>query len=470
MLFSSATFLYIFLPVVFFLYFVCPRRFRNGLLLAASLFFYFCGEPVYVLLLVFSSVSDWLHSLYIESHRGTRGAKIALVSSIVINLGMLGFFKYTDFIIRTVNGLLKTDIPLVGVPLPIGISFFTFQTMSYTIDVYRGNAHAQKNLATFATFVCLFPQLIAGPIVRYTDIAGELEHRESRVENVAMGIRRFAFGMGKKVLIANVMGELVTMFEKSGEKSVLFYWMYAVAYSLQIYFDFSGYSDMAIGLGAMFGFTFPENFNYPFISRSITEFWRRWHMTLGGWFRDYVYIPLGGNRVGKLKWLRNIGVVWMLTGLWHGAEWNFVLWGVYFGVLLMIEKLWLGKALEKLPAFVRHVYVVFTVIVSFVIFNASTAYSGGGGAHTLRELGGLFGAGGLPLASAETLYYLRSYAVILAVAIVGSTPLPKLVWKKVTEKLRWTEFLEPAAVGVLLIVSTAFIINSSFNPFLYFRF
>ncbi len=463
MLFSGATFLYAFLPVVLLCYALAPGvKAKNYVLLIASLVFYFFGEPVYVLLLIFSSISDWLHSIYIEKHRGERKAKIALISSIVINLGMLGFFKYTDFLIGTVNSILGTSIPKTGVPLPIGISFFTFQTMSYTIDVYRGRAHAQKDLGTMATFVCLFPQLIAGPIVRYVDVAAELETRRHTLEGVAQGIRRFAFGMGKKVLIANVMGELTQIFRDSGDKSVLFYWLYAVAYALQIYFDFSGYSDMAIGLGAMFGFKFPENFNYPYISKSITEFWRRWHMTLGGWFRDYVYIPLGGNRTTKLKWLRNIAVVWILTGAWHGAEWNFVLWGVMFGVLLIVEKLWLGKVLEKLPAFVNHIYVLFIVVLSFVVFNAA------GLKGVVSDLGGLFGAGGIPLVSSEAVYYLRSYAVAIVVAVIGATPVPKLLYNKLTEAPKVV--LEPLATGVLLILSTALIINGSFNPFLYFRF
>ena len=463
MLFSGATFLYAFLPVVLLLYAIAPGvKAKNYVLLIASLVFYFFGEPVYVLLLVFSSISDWLHSVYIEKHRGERKAKIALISSIVINLGMLGFFKYTDFLIGTVNAILGTSIPKTGVPLPIGISFFTFQTMSYTIDVYRGRAHAQKDLGTMATFVCLFPQLIAGPIVRYVDVAAELEDRKYTLEGLALGIRRFAFGMGKKVLIANVMGELTQIFRDSGDKSVLFYWLYAVAYALQIYFDFSGYSDMAIGLGAMFGFKFPENFNYPYISKSITEFWRRWHMTLGGWFRDYVYIPLGGNRTTKLKWLRNIAIVWILTGAWHGAEWNFVLWGVMFGVLLIVEKLWLGKVLEKLPAFSSHLYVLILVVLSFVIFNAA------GLKGVVSDLGGLFGAGGIPLVSSEAVYYLRSYAVAIAVAVIGATPIPKLLYNKLTEAPKVV--LEPLATGVLLVLSTALIINGSFNPFLYFRF
>ncbi|MGM9521448.1 MAG: MBOAT family O-acyltransferase [Oscillospiraceae bacterium] len=462
MLFSSITFLYMFLPAVLLLYFITPKRCKNFLLLIASLFFYFFGEPVYVLLLLFSSLSDWLHSLYIEAHRGQKGAKRALISSIIINLSLLGFFKYADFLIGTLNSIFGSSIPLTKVPLPIGISFFTFQTMSYTIDVYRGRAHAQKDLITFATFVCLFPQLIAGPIVRYTDIAAELSDRRSTLDGAAAGIRRFAAGLGKKVLIANVLGELCSAFRASGGKSVLFYWLYAAAFSLQIYFDFSGYSDMAIGLGGIFGFSFPENFDHPYISRSITEFWRRWHMTLGGWFRDYVYIPLGGNRTTKLKWLRNIAIVWMLTGLWHGAEWNFVLWGVYFGLFLIIEKLWLGKLLNKLPSIFRHLYVCLAVLLSFVIFNAN------GLSGALSDLGGLFGAGGLPFISGDTIYYLRSFSVILALGIIGCTPLPKLLWARAPEKLRTV--CEPVFTGLVLTASTAFIISGSFNPFLYFRF
>ncbi len=458
MVFSSAVFLYAFLPAVLLLYFIIPQKLKNGLLLLASLFFYFFGEPIYTVLLLFSSVSDWLHSLFIESHRGTRAAKAALVSSVIINLGMLFFFKYIDFFIRTINSLFGTSIPETGIPLPIGISFFTFQTMSYTIDVYRNRARAQKNLVTFATFVCLFPQLIAGPIVRYTDISEELVNRKINADGVSLGMRRFTVGLGKKVLIANVLGELCSAFRASDGKSTLFYWVYALAFTLQIYFDFSGYSDMAIGLGKILGFTFPENFNYPFISRSITEFWRRWHMTLGSFFRDYVYIPLGGNRVSRPKWLLNIAIVWMLTGLWHGAEWNFVLWGLLFAVLLVIEKLWI----RNVPSAAGHIYTAVCIVISFVIFNAD------GLSGVKSDLSGLFGLAGLPFITFETLYYLKSYAVVLIIALVGSTPAPKRIMERVPERTRTV--LEPVAVGVLLVVSTAFIVDGSFNPFLYFRF
>lgn len=461
MLFSSITFIYFFIPFVL-LYFLIPKKWKNAFLLIVSLFFYFSGEPIYVTLLLISSLSDWLHGLYIEPRRGTRKAKVALISSIVINLLLLGFFKYTDFFITTINTLFALDIPLLGIELPIGISFFTFQTMSYTIDVYRGEARAQKNLATFATYVCLFPQLIAGPIVRYTDVENEIENRKHTVSKFATGVRRFCAGLGKKVLIANLLGELCSNFLASDEKSVLFYWINTLAFSLQIYFDFSGYSDMAIGLGHIFGFNFPENFNYPFISRSITEFWRRWHMTLGSWFRDYVYIPLGGNRVSKGKWIRNIAIVWMLTGFWHGAQWNFVLWGVMFGILLAIEKLFLGKWLERSPNVIKHIYTCFIVLLSFAVFNAN------GLVGVANDFKGLFGAGNVPLVTAETIYNLKSYAVILIIAIIGCTPLPQKVWKAIPEKINTV--LEPVMAVAILIVSTAFIINGSFNPFLYFRF
>ena len=435
MLFSSISFLYGFLPLTLALYFLAPKSWRNGVLLAASLLFYFFGEPIYVSLLLISSINDYCWSLLIEKHRDQpKRTRLYLIASIVINLGLLGFFKYTDFFIGTVNDLLGTSIPLTGVPLPIGISFFTFQTMSYTIDVYRGRASAQRNLATFATFVCLFPQLIAGPIVRYTDVAAELESRKSTLEGVALGLRRFAFGLGKKVLLANAMGELCTAFRDAQNQSVLFFWLYAVAFSLQIYFDFSGYSDMAIGLGRIFGFQFPENFQ----------------------FRDYVYIPLGGNRCSKAKRLRNLAVVWLLTGLWHGASWNFVLWGALFGVLLMIEKLLLGNLLEKLPAVVRHIYVIFLVLISFVIFNAN------GLSGVLADVGGLFGAGDLPLYTSEALYYLRSYGVLLVVCLIAALPLGKRCYERVQNSKIMT-VLEPAAVAALLVAVTASLVDRKSN-------
>lgn len=462
MVFSSVPFLYVFLPVVLLGYFLVPRRFKNVVLLAASLFFYYYGERAYTSLLLISSLSDYLHSLYIEKHRGTQRAKAALISSIAVNLALLGFFKYADFLISTVNSLLRTSIPLLKVPLPIGISLFTFQTMSYTIDVYRGRVHAQKNLVTMATFVCLFPQLVAGPIVRYSDIALELEQRSTTLDDVSAGARRFVFGLAKKVLVANAMGELCGLYRSAGEQTTLFALLYAAAFTIQIYYDFSGYSDMAIGLGLLFGFHFPENFDYPYLSRSISEFWRRWHMTLGGWFRDYVYIPLGGNRVPRLLYIRNIFVVWALTGLWHGAAWNFVVWGLLFGVLLTAEKLFLDKWLQKCGRILPHVYVMSVVVLSFVLFNASSMQG------ALADIAAVLGLTGAPFAGELSLYYLKSYAVLLAVSAVGCTPWPRRLALALPEGVK--AFLEPLAMAVLLLLVTAYLVDGSFNPFLYFRF
>ena len=462
MVFSSVPFLYVFLPVVLLCCFVVPKRFKNLVLLAASLFFYYYGERAYTSLLLISSLSDYLHSLYIEKHRGTQRAKAALISSIAVNLALLGFFKYADFLISTVNGLLHTSIPLLKVPLPIGISFFTFQTMSYTIDVYRGRVHAQKNLVTMGTFVCLFPQLVAGPIVRYSDIALELEQRSTTLDEVSAGARRFVVGLAKKVLVANAMGELCGLYRSAGEQTTLFALLYAAAFTIQIYYDFSGYSDMAIGLGLLFGFHFPENFDYPYLSRSVSEFWRRWHMTLGGWFRDYVYIPLGGNRVPRLLYIRNIFVVWALTGLWHGAAWNFVVWGLLFGVLLTAEKLFLDKWLQKCGRILPHVYVMAVVVLSFVLFNASSMQG------ALADIAAVLGLTGAPFAGTLSLYYLKSYAVLLAVSVVGCTPWPKKLALALPEGVR--AVLEPVAMAVLLLLVTAYLVDGSFNPFLYFRF
>jgi len=462
MVFSSISFIYVFLPVVLLLHRAVPLRAKNGVLLLASLLFYFFGERAYTLLLLLSSLSDYAHSLYIEKHRGEPCARRALISSLVVNIALLGFFKYADFLVGAVNGLLRTEFPLPGIHLPIGISFFTFQTMSYTVDVYRGRVRAERDLAGFATYVSLFPQLIAGPIVRYADVNRELHERQVSLTDAALGVRRFVVGLGKKVLIANAMGELCAVFRASDEKSILFFWLYAVAFTLQIYFDFSAYSDMAIGLGRMLGFHFPENFDYPYISRSVTEFWRRWHMTLGGWFRDYVYIPLGGNRVSRGRWLRNIAVVWLLTGLWHGAAWNFIAWGGLYGALLMLEKLWLGPYLERGRLW-PHIYVMLVVILGFVLFNAEGLHG------ALSDLRGLFGLGGIPFVTAETLYYLRSYALLLVTAVLGSLPLWRDAHRQVENSPAMT-VLEPVAVGVLLLAVTACLVDGSFNPFLYFRF
>ena len=458
MLFSSIPFLYYFLPAVLLLYFLVPKVLRNAVLLLSSLVFYGWGEPKYVILMIVTIAAFYLCGLAIGSAKRQRAKKVWLTVSVVIGIVLLTIFKYADFFIQSFAAVTGLSLPLLKLALPIGISFYTFQCMSYAVDVYRGDAEAQKDPIAFGAYVALFPQLIAGPIVRYVDVARELENRTTTLEDAMAGIRRFLIGLGKKILLANQLGLLTEIFRDSSEKSILFHWMYAIAFMLHIYFDFSGYSDMAIGLGRIFGFHFIENFNYPYLSKSVTEFWRRWHMSLGSWFRDYVYIPLGGNRVSKLRWVFNILVVWMLTGLWHGASWNFVLWGLLFAVVLLIEK-WL-PALQELPDLLRHAYVLLIVMLSFVLFNATDL------AQAAADAVGLFG--GVPLVTRESLYYLRSYAVVFAVSIVGATPFVKSLASHVPEKV--TAVLEPIVLIVLLLTCTAYLVDGSFNPFLYFRF
>lgn len=467
MLFSSIPFLYYFLPAVFLLYFAAPRKWKNFVLLLVSLVFYFYGEPIYVLLMIGATVSAYLHGLLIHYFRQTRWAKVFLWSSVVTSLALLGLFKYADFFVENVNLLTRIGLALPGLALPVGISFYTFQTLSYTVDVYKGDAKVQKSYIRLAAYVALFPQLIAGPIVRYTTVAEELSDRTHSLENFAAGISRFLLGLGKKVLIANQLGELCDIFRRSTDVSVLFFWIYAVSFALHVYFDFSGYSDMAIGLGRVFGFHFLENFNYPYISKSISEFWRRWHMSLGTWFRDYVYIPLGGNRVSRWKWLRNILVVWLLTGLWHGAAWNFVVWGLLFAVFLMAEKFFLNQWLQKIPVVFSHLYVLFVVLISFVIFNATDM------TQAFGDIGGMFGAGGIPMVSREALYQLRSFGVILLVGAIGATPLPTMLIRRIRQReagAKLINVLEPAALAALLLAVTGYLVDGSFNPFLYFRF
>ena len=465
MLFSSIPFLYYFLPLVLAVYFLTPARFRNAVLLLASLIFYAWGEPKYVLLMLASILSGYGFGLLQERYRGQKGAKLVCGLSVAVSLSFLLYFKYADFFLENFNAATGLGVPLLRIALPIGISFYTFQIISYTVDVYRGEP-AQKNLIHLAAYVAMFPQLIAGPIVRYSDIAQQLEHRSHSTALAAEGVRRFLIGLGKKILIANQLGELCSVFRASDEKSVLFYWLYAVAFALHIYFDFSGYSDMAIGLGKVFGFHFLENFNYPYISASITEFWRRWHISLGTWFRDYVYIPLGGNRGGRARQLLNILVVWMLTGFWHGAAWNFVVWGLMFAVLLIMEKLWLLKPLSKCRP-LAHLYVVFFVVISFVIFNAENM------GQALSDIGGLFGAGGIPLVSAEAVYCLRSFALVLILAVFGATPLLRNGLVRLSQYPtagKVLNALEPFTLFILLLVMTGYLVDGSFNPFLYFRF
>jgi alginate O-acetyltransferase complex protein AlgI len=467
MLFSSIPFLLYFLPVVFAVYFTLPKKTRNIVLLVSSLFFYAYGEPKYVVLLVFSSLMDFVISMVIDKNRGTKKAKYALMCSVVVNLLILGFFKYSDFFIANVNALLRVNIPLLHIPLPLGISFYTFQTMSYTIDVYRNDAKVQKNPFDFAAYVSLFPQLIAGPIVRYQTIAEQMTDRRHTLDDFAKGVTRFVIGLGKKVLIANTLGELNAIALSSSDQSVLMFWLVIISFMLQIYFDFSGYSDMAIGLSWVFGFHILENFNYPFIARSITEFWQRWHISMGTWFREYIYIPLGGNRVSKWKWVRNIAIVWFCTGLWHGAAWNFIAWGLYFGVLLALEKLFFMKWLKKIPKVFQHLYTLFVVTVSFVIFHLESVPGIWG------QLKGMFGFGAVPLLNAESLYYFDSYKVVLLFALIGATPLLKGLMQRAEKnsKLQTAVLVaRPVFVTSLLFVVTAYLVDSSFNPFLYFRF
>ena len=461
MLFSSIPLLYYFLPAVLICYFLVPDKVKNAVLLVFSLIFYGWGEPKLVFLMVFTIAVFYLCGLAMGKAAQQRWKKFWLTVSVVVSLSLLGLFKYADFFIGSVNAVTGLSPPLLRLALPVGISFYTFQCLSYTIDVYRGTAEVQRDPVAFGAYVTLFPQLIAGPIVRYVDVAKELEHRSHTWENLAYGLRRFLVGLSKKVILADNFALLIKIFRESGEPSVVFYWMYAVAFLLNIYFDFSGYSDMAIGLGRIFGFHFLENFNYPYLSKSITEFWRRWHMSLGSWFRDYVYIPLGGNRVSRGRWIFNILVVWMLTGAWHGAAWNFVLWGLLYALFLLMEK-WV-PALQKLPAILRHGYVLLATVLGFVLFNAESVAQAG------SDIAALLGFGGLPAVTAETLYYLRSYSLLFVVGVAGATPVVKLAAQKVS-KTKAGPVLELLRLVVLLMVCTGYLVDGSFSPFLYFRF
>ncbi|MEE1218493.1 MAG: MBOAT family O-acyltransferase [Ruminococcus sp.] len=485
MLFSSIPFLFYFLPCVLILYAITPKKLpcrlfakassnennnssskqskvatcklKNFTLLVCSLVFYAWGEPRLVVLMLLTVFCGYLLGLLMEKYN--KHKKLFLTFSVIISLGFLAYYKYIDFFIENINALSGLSIPLLKVTLPIGISFYTFQLLSYNIDVYRGNVPAQKSFINLAAYISLFPQLIAGPIVRYTDVAKQLQERTHTLDKTAIGVRRFIIGLSKKILIANTLGELCEIFKSSDNKSVIYFWIYAIAFSLHIYFDFSGYSDMAIGLGKLFGFDFIENFNYPYISKSITEFWRRWHISLGSWFRDYVYIPLGGSRIGKARLLINIFVVWMLTGFWHGAEWNFILWGLYFAVLLIAEKMFLLKRLNQSKVISR-IYVCLLIVISFVIFNAGSV------TEAFSYIGGMFGIGNYPLISPEAIFYLKDYCVVLLLALIGSTPIPKII----AAKLKITQWVEPFVLLALLAICTAYLVDGSFNPFLYFRF
>ena len=465
MVFSSLLFLFMYLPAVLAVYYITPRRWRNALLFVVNLIFYGWGEPIYVSLMIFSTVVDYTCGYFINKyrHKDDKKAKIFLVASMVINLSLLGFFKYAGFITDTLNFLPFLHIPSFKVALPIGISFYTFQTMSYSIDVYRGDAPVQKNIISFGTYVSLFPQLIAGPIVRYKDVAYQLDHRRETLDDFTKGVCIFCVGLAKKVLIANQMGALWDAIRETGESNGwLGSWVGIIAYSFQIYFDFSGYSDMACGLGNMLGFEFLKNFNYPYISKSITEFWRRWHISLGTWFREYVYIPLGGNRKGFGRQILNLFIVWFLTGLWHGASFNFIFWGLYFGALLVIEKLVLKKWLDKSPAWVQHLYSLFFIVLGWVIFYFTD----------LSEMGAffisLFSFGG-PVVGESAGALILSYLPMLLVAALASTPLGAWLYGKVKETA-FDPALKTAYCTVVMTLSTALLVSQSYNPFLYFRF
>ena len=465
MLFTSISFLYYFLPALIIIYFITPKKYKNIILLIASLLFYFYGEPKYVFLMILEIIIAYIGAILIDKYKNQ--SKNILIITLFIHVFLLIIFKYTDFIIQTINDISNANIKLLNIALPIGISFYTFQIISYIIDVYNGKVKVQRNIIKLATYVSLFPQLVAGPIVRYQTVEKELDNRVHSFNNFAYGIRRFSVGLAKKVLIANALGELCSKAPATSEETVVFFWIFGISYMLQLYFDFSAYSDMAIGLGRIFGFHFPENFNYPYISKSITEFWRRWHISLSTWFKDYVYIPLGGNRVSRYKQIRNILIVWLLTGIWHGANWTFLIWGLLFGIILIIEKIFLNKFMEKLPSFIRRIYVLFIVMILFIIFSSDNM------SVALSNIKGLFGMNGEAFINDYTLHYLKSYLPVLIIALFGATPFIKIL----IDKLRKNKYingiiniLEPILIVVILVVVTSYLIDNSYNPFLYFRF
>ncbi len=465
MLFTSISFLYYFLPALIIIYFITPKKYKNIILLIASLLFYFYGEPKYVFLMILEIIIAYIGAILIDKYKSQ--SKNILIITLFIHVFLLIIFKYTDFIIQTINDISNANIKLLNIALPIGISFYTFQIISYIIDVYNGKVKVQRNIIKLATYVSLFPQLVAGPIVRYQTVEKELDNRVHSFNNFAYGIRRFSVGLAKKVLIANALGELCSKASVTSEETVVLFWIFGISYMLQLYFDFSAYSDMAIGLGRIFGFHFPENFNYPYISKSITEFWRRWHISLSTWFKDYVYIPLGGNRVSRYKQIRNILIVWLLTGIWHGANWTFLIWGLLFGIILIIEKIFLINLSEKLPSFIRRIYVLFIVMILFIIFSSDNM------SVALSNIKGLFGMNGEAFINDYTFHYLKSYLPVLIIALFGATPFIKIL----IDKLRKNKYvnniiniLEPILIVVILVVVTSYLIDNSYNPFLYFRF
>ena len=468
MVFSDSVFICVFLPIVLAGYYICPKRLRNSFLLLVSLVFYAWGEPKYVFLMMFSIAINYAFGLLLDRNRkNVRLSKALLALSVVIDIGLLCVFKYTDFVITNLNRAFNADIGLVNLALPIGISFYTFQAMSYTIDVYRDDVKVQRNILDFGMYITMFPQLIAGPIVRYSDVEAQLKERSVSAEDFASGICRFVVGLGKKVLLANQIGALWDqIYALGGETSVLMAWLGAIAYTFQIYFDFSGYSDMAIGLGRIFGFKFPENFRYPYESKSITEFWRRWHITLSTWFKEYLYIPLGGNRKGMARQILNLLIVWTLTGFWHGAGWNFILWGLYYFAILFIEKLFLLKVLDRAPKILRHIYSLLLIVLGWVIFACDDT------SVLLPYLGSMFGANGLT--GGLDLYLLTTRAALLVILCIASTQLPKRLAAFVGRKLCLGEesafCIKAAATILLLALCMMFLVVDSYNPFLYFRF
>lgn len=471
MVFSSITFLFYFLPLVLFSYYLVPYKLKNFILLIFSLIFYAYGEPIYIFIMLFSCVVDYINALIIDKYRNTYKAKLALIFSIIINLSLLAFFKYSDFFISIVNSLTNYNIPLLNITLPIGISFYTFQTMSYTIDVYRNEAPIQKNIFSLSAFVTLFPQLVAGPIVRYSDVSYDLNHRIHNFDKFYDGVYRFIIGLCKKVILANNLGVIWYSIKATpyDTLSLATSWLGIICFTLQIYFDFSGYSDMAIGLGKIFGFDFLENFNFPYISKSITEFWRRWHISLGVWFRDYVYIPLGGNRCSKSRWFLNIFIVWFLTGLWHGASWNFIVWGLYFGFIIYFEKKVLLKVIKNIPSFISIIYSLFIVMIGWVLFYFTNLKEG------LAYIGILFGIGANGFYTSKLELVLSNNIIWIIIALVSCTPILKLISEK-AKKMKAFEGKEYLGLGktfvnaFILIAVIALLVGESYNPFLYFRF
>lgn len=468
MVFSSLVFIFVFLPITILIYYIAPKALRNLVFLIASLIFYAWGEPIYILIMLFSTVFDYFNGLAIDKYRERKYlSKAILINSLIINLGILGFFKYSDFIVTNINNFFNLNMTLRNLPLPLGISFYTFQTLSYTIDIYLDKVPVQKNIISFGTYVTMFPQLVAGPIVRYSEICKEIDNRYENLNLFGEGAELFIIGLSKKVLLANNIGLLWSIVKNApiGEISVLSAWLGILAFTFQIYFDFSGYSDMALGLGKMFGFNFMKNFDYPYISESVTEFWRRWHISLGSWFREYVYIPLGGNRKGKLNQYRNLIIVWFLTGLWHGANWNFIFWGLYYGVFLIIEKIFLLKWLENKPKFIKHIYTLLIILVGWVFFEFESISLG------MDYIRTMFGFGGRPFIDGTSIYYLYTNALLFIMLIICSTPIPKKVFIKLKDRMnRGEAIVIPTVYMFLIFLCTAYLVNESYNPFLYFRF